>query len=136
MAQFPSWGRREAKARSYRGPDAGGELERSSRVFAISFDLMIDAIRAHYRSHETQAYHDIRRVLESHNFTHMQGSLYFSRPNGTAVDVFVAIKDLQETFPWFDKVVRDLRMFRIEENNDLMPLIGQQKLFPKKAANE
>jgi hypothetical protein len=33
-------------------------------------------------------------------------------------------------------VVRDLRMFRIEENNDLMPLVGQQDLFAKKAANQ
>lgn len=104
-------------------------------MFAISFDLIIDAIKAHYRGHETQAYHDIRRVLESHKFEHKQGSLYFSRPGGTAVDVFVAIQDLQRTYPWFAKVVRDLRMFRIEENNDLMPLIGQQDLFPK-AANE
>jgi len=134
MAQFPSWMQREVGARSHQGPTEG--QERSSRVFAICFDLMIDAIRAHYRGHETQAYHDIRRVLESHKFKHMQGSLYFSRPNGTAVDVFMAIKDIQETYPWFNKVVRDLRMFRIEENNDLMPLIGQQSLFPKKAANE
>ena len=38
--------------------------------------------------------------------------------------------------PWFAKCVRDIRMLRIEENNNLMPAIGQQQFDLGTAAAE
>lgn len=104
-------------------------------MYAIAFDLSLDALRTHYKGHPTQAWHDVRRVLERHGFLHQQESVYFGTPNMTAVHCVVAVQDVQKTFPWFARVIKDIRMLRIEENNNLMPAIAQQDLFPK-AANE
>jgi virulence-associated protein VapD len=35
----------------------------------------------------------------------------------------VAVIDLTNQFPWFAACVRDIRMLRIEELNDLMPVV-------------
>jgi virulence-associated protein VapD len=35
----------------------------------------------------------------------------------------LAVQDLTRTYPWFAGAVSDIRMLRIEENNDLMPAI-------------
>jgi virulence-associated protein VapD len=50
----------------------------------------------------------------------MQGSVYFG-DEGTvnAVSTVVAVQEIAKELPWFSKVVRDIRMLRIEENNDL-----------------
>ncbi len=42
-----------------------------------------------------------------------------------AVTCVLAAQDLARTFPWFSKSVRDIRMLRIEELNDLMPAVLQ-----------
>jgi hypothetical protein len=39
-----------------------------------------------------------------------------------------AVTELQRRHPWFRNVVRDLRMLRIEENDDLLSLLGQPDL--------
>lgn len=136
MTQFPSWVRRGV--RPYQGPDRRWDDDsgKGSRVYAIAFDLNTDALKTHYHGNtETAAYHDIRRVLEQHGFRHQQGSMYFGSSGMTAVHCFVAVQDIQKMYPWFARVVRDIRMLRIEEQNDLMPAIAQQDLFPRKAAN-
>ena len=35
----------------------------------------------------------------------------------------VAVQDLTRKYPWFAASVEDIRMLRIEDNNDLMPAI-------------
>jgi len=35
-----------------------------------------------------------------------------------------SIQKLANLYPWFSTCVRDVRMLRIEENNDLKPAIG------------
>jgi virulence-associated protein VapD len=37
----------------------------------------------------------------------------------------MAALELGRTLPWFAASVRDIRMLRIEENNDLMPAVQQ-----------
>jgi len=69
------------------------------------------------------AYLEIRRVLEAHRFTWQQGSVYFGGPEITAAAVMVAVIDLSAHLPWFAAAVRDVRMLRIEELNDLMPVV-------------
>jgi virulence-associated protein VapD len=36
----------------------------------------------------------------------------------------MAVQAVQKRHTWFAKAVSDIRMLRIEENNDLMPAIG------------
>jgi virulence-associated protein VapD len=61
--------------------------------------------------------------LQRHGCTWQQGSVYFGGERINAVTCVLAAMDLSRSLPWFAGSVRDLRMLRIEELNDLMPAI-------------
>jgi virulence-associated protein VapD len=92
-------------------------------VYAIAFDMDVEQLRLHYGDPYNNAYVEIRRVLEDHQFQWQQGSVYFGGPPVTAASVMVAVIDLTTRLPWFAASVRDIRMLRIEELNDLMPVV-------------
>jgi virulence-associated protein VapD len=92
-------------------------------VYAIAFDMDIEQLRVHYGDPYDNAYLEIRRVLEGHQFQWQQGSVYFGGASVTAASVMVAVIDLTTLLPWFAASVRDTRMLRIEELNDLMPVV-------------
>jgi virulence-associated protein VapD len=100
-----------------------GEVRKEGRVYAIAFDMDIEQLRVHYGDPYNNAYLEIRRVLERNGFTWQQGSVYFGGPAVTAASVTVAVIDLTTQLPWFAASVRDVRMLRIEELNDLMPIV-------------
>src|SRR5438105_15360544 len=102
-----------------------GEVRKEGRVFAIAFDMDIEQLRTNYGDPYNNAYLEIRRVLQRHGFTWQQGSVYFGGPDVTAVTCVLAAMDLARTLPWFAASVRDIRMLRIEELNDLMPAVQQ-----------
>jgi virulence-associated protein VapD len=129
MADKTIWGRRvsdDADATAPTTPNASGWSE--ERMYAIAFDLDKAACERHYPGADWRsAYADIRRVLEEHEFWGQQGSVYYSK-HSRSVRVWQAITELQRRHPWFRLVVRDVRMLRIEENDDLKPLLGQPTL--------
>lgn len=98
---------------------------REGRVYAIAFDMDIESLRQHYGDPYNNAYLEIRRVLQGHGFTWQQGSVYFGGDEINAVTCVMAAIDLSRTLPWFSASVRDIRMLRIEELNDLMPAVEQ-----------
>jgi virulence-associated protein VapD len=98
-------------------------FKREGVVYAIAFDMDIEQLRIHYGDPYNNAYLEIRRVLEGHQFHWQQGSVYFGGPAVTAASVMVAVIDLTTQLPWFAASVRDIRMLRIEELNDLMPVV-------------
>jgi virulence-associated protein VapD len=98
-------------------------FKRESTVYAIAFDMDIDLLRINYGDPYNNAYLEIRRILESHHFQWQQGSVYFGDGTVTAATVMVAVIDLTTQLPWFAASVRDIRMLRIEELNDLMPVV-------------
>lgn len=98
-------------------------FKREGTVYAIAFDMDIEQLRVHYGDPYNNAYLEIRRVLERHGFAWQQGSVYFGGPAVTAATVMVAVIDLATQLPWFPAAVRDIRMLRIEELNDLMPVV-------------
>ena len=83
----------------------------------------IEQLRVHYGDPFDNAHLEIRRVLERHSFQWQQGSMYFGGPSVTAATVMVAVIDLATQLPWFASAVRDICMLRIEELNDLMPVV-------------
>jgi len=95
------------------------------RVYAISFDMDIESLRNNYGDPYNNAYIEIRRVLQRHGFSWQQGSVYFGNENINAVTCVLASIDLSQQLPWFAASVRDIRMLRIEELNDLMPAVQQ-----------
>ena len=100
-------------------------LPEGGRVYAIAFDMDIEALRTNYGDPYNNAYLEIRKVLLKHGFTWQQGSVYFGGDRINAVTCVLAAVDLSRTLPWFAASVRDIRMLRIEELNDLMPAIQQ-----------
>jgi virulence-associated protein VapD len=99
------------------------QFKREGTVYAIAFDMDIEQLRIHYGDPYNNAYLEIRRVLEQHGFQWQQGSVYFGGPAVTAATVMVAVIDLATHLAWFPAAVRDIRMLRIEELNDLMPVV-------------
>jgi virulence-associated protein VapD len=100
-----------------------GALPTEGRMYAIAFDMDIDSLRNNYGDPYNNAYLEIRRVLQRHGFTWQQGSVYFGGDRINAVTCVLAAIDLSRSLPWFAASVRDIRMLRIEELNDLMPAI-------------
>jgi virulence-associated protein VapD len=98
---------------------------KEGRVYAIAFDMDIESLRQAYGDPYNNAYTEIRRVLERHGFTWQQGSVYFGGERINAVTCVLAAIDLAQSLPWFAAAVRDIRMLRIEELNDLMPAVRQ-----------
>lgn len=98
----------------------------NTRVYAIAFDMDIESLKQTYGDPYNNAYAEIRRVLGGHGFSPQQGSVYFGNESINAVTCVLAVQDLSSRFPWFAASVRDIRMLRIEEFNDLLPAIQQQ----------
>ena len=112
----------EPRSKPARGTLSPG-FKREGTVYAIAFDLNIEQLRIHYGDPYNNAYLEIRRLLESHQFQWQQGSVYFGDASVTAATVMMAVIDLSTKLPWFAASVRDIRMLRIEEMNDLMPVV-------------
>jgi virulence-associated protein VapD len=97
------------------------------RMYAISFDLDQDALKSAYpHSSHNNAYFEIRKILIDEGFSWMQGSVYFGGERINAVTCVLAAQRLARELSWFTISVRDIRMLRIEDNNDLGPAVGIQ----------
>ncbi len=95
-------------------------------MYAVAFDMDTDTLARSYPTPSwNNAYADIRRVLERHGFSWQQGSVYFGGEQVNAVTCVLAVMDCTRSLPWFAASVRDIRMMRIEELNDLMPAVRQ-----------
>jgi len=97
------------------------------RMYAIAFDMDIESLKANYGDPYNNAYLEIRTVLQKHGFAWQQGSVYFGDERINAVTCVLAAIDVSQTLPWFAASVRDIRMLRIEELNDLMPAVQRAR---------
>lgn len=93
-------------------------------MYAITFDLDTAQLENQYGSESwNNAYSDIRKTLTSLGFEWTQGSVYFGNDKVTAVSCVLAVQALGRAYSWFPGCVRDIRMLRIEELNDLRPAL-------------
>ena len=94
-------------------------------MYAIAFDLRVSDLETHYTGNSyNNAYGDIKKFLEMKGFSRQQGSVYFGDVDKIdAVKCVMAVNALSNYFPWFKQCVTDIRMLRIEENNDLYPAL-------------
>jgi virulence-associated protein VapD len=89
-------------------------------MYAIAFDLVTKKLEEHYPGNtHTQGYADIGKFLKAHGFGHQQGSVYFGDWDVTAVSCVLTVQEMVKEHPWVRYCVKDIRMLRIEENNDL-----------------
>jgi virulence-associated protein VapD len=100
-------------------------------MYAIAFDLDQKQLDEHYPGNTpTQGYADIRKFLETHGFGHKQGSVYFGDETVDAVSCVLTVQDMVKQNPWVRSCVKDIRMLRIEENNDLGVAIDRVPIPP------
>jgi len=94
-------------------------------MYAIAFDLDNSILEQTYRNTSiSNAYKDIGDVLIEYGFKRQQGSVYFGDDTVNAVVCATATMELTQKYPWFAPSVKDIRMLRIEDNNDLTPVIN------------
>lgn len=99
-------------------------FKKDSTVYAIVFDLVVDKLKEHYTGNSYEnAYADIKKELGVLGFKRQQGSVYFGNEKITSVSCVLAVQSLNRKFPWFKQCVKDIRMLRIEEDNDLQPVL-------------
>ncbi len=116
-------------ARGKVGPAPVGHNRTGTRaagggMYAIVFDLDTATLENTCPNQSWRnAYADVRKVLEQRGFDWQQGPTYFGNDQVTAVDCVLAVQHLKRTYNWFQPSVRDIRMLRIEENNDLGPAL-------------
>lgn len=93
----------------------------AGRMYAIAFDMDTKLMEEHSgKASYNNGYAEIEKALRPHGFTKQQGSVYFGDPATVdAVKTVIAIQDVAAQLPWFASSVKDVRMLRIEENNDL-----------------
>lgn len=109
------------------GHNRKGEWRRKGggSMYAIVFDLDVTVLEATYPTPSWRnAYRDVRDFLQQRGFDWQQGSTYFGNDSVTAVDCVLAVQELGRAYDWFKPSVRDIRMLRIEENNDLSPALA------------
>ena len=89
-------------------------------MYAIVFDFDTQILEQTYPNASWRnAYTDVRSYLTQRGFEWKQGSAYFGDDTVDAVRCVRIVQRLARKYPWFTASVRDLRMLRIEENNDL-----------------
>jgi virulence-associated protein VapD len=89
-------------------------------MYAIVFDFDTQVLKDLYPNDSwNNAYSDVRNFLTERGFEWKQGSAYFGNADVDAIRCVRAVQKLAAKYPWFKAAVRDIRMLRIEENNDL-----------------
>lgn len=111
---------RAQRAKSHR------QAQRNKRVYAIAFDLNTTTAEAVCGTNWRGCYAQISAVLGEYGFTRQQGSVYFGDETSDAVRCVMAVQDLDRRYAWFARVVSDLRMLRVDEDNDLLPALSNQ----------
>jgi virulence-associated protein VapD len=101
-------------------PETPASPHYPGRMYAIVFDLDTKKLDEHYpgKTH-TQGYADIGKFLKADGFGHQQQSVYFGNSAVTAVSCVLTVQEMVKEHPWVRYCVKDIRMLRIEENNDL-----------------
>lgn len=96
-------------------------------MYAIVFDLDTETLKNTYHVDSyNNAYVDIRKFLTDRGFEWKQGSTYFGDETINAVNCVTTVQKMAKKFKWFTPCVRDIRMLRIEEDNDLSIAIDEE----------
>jgi len=111
------------KLQSVNKPEPVTLREGKNSMYAVAFDLDTEILKQTYGDPANNAYGEIKRFMIDKGFTWQQGSVYFGTDRINAVTCVLAVTEMSRVLPWFAASVRDIRMLRIEEYNDLMPAL-------------
>jgi virulence-associated protein VapD len=102
------------------GGTGHNQMPGGERMYAIAFHADTQVLKDLYPNESwNNAYYDVRNFHAARGFQWMQGRTYFGNDTIDAVRCVRAVQKLSARCSWFKPAVRDIRMLRIEENNDL-----------------
>ena len=101
-------------------------MQGKQRVYAIAFDLNTTTAEKLCGTGWRNCYNQIAHVLADFGFARKQGSVYFGDHTSDAVRCVMAVQELDRRYAWFGRVVSDLRMLRVDEDNDLRPALSTE----------
>lgn len=101
---------------------------------AINFDLSTHQLEVDYPgANYRQAYDDLKRFFERHDFSHRQGSGYISNAKLTTGDIYDLIDDLSKQYDWIRESTNKMDVTNIGTQHDLMELLkAEQTQLPEK----
>lgn len=83
----------------------------------IVFDLDTELLREQYHNPSWQnGYADIKRVLNRHKFTNIQGTVYLSEVGVRQAHGTLALQEVAIRFAWFDKCVSNIRFYDLADD--------------------
>ena len=89
--------------------------------YALSFYLAPENLGEHCSLE--QAYASVRQVLASLKFTCHHGDFYLGDASVSPVQCVLAAQKMNALYPWFKSSVRDFKMLRVEDINDMGPAL-------------
>jgi len=98
-------------------------------IWAIAYDLDVSGMKkaGYTKAQVTAFYSSVRGCLQSNKFEKMkQCSIYTSEKQNSIADAFAACVSMQAVKD-ADQFVKRLHLFRIEDFNDLLPLVAKGK---------
>lgn len=95
-------------------------------MYAVLFDLDTNCLSDNYgEGAYNNAYKNIKDYMLANGFEWKQGSVYFGGERINAVNCVLIVQKLAKKYPWFSTCVKDIRMLRIDEYNDLGPALRE-----------
>jgi virulence-associated protein VapD len=87
--------------------------------YAICIDLDPAILSRIYGASWQQAYTEVTSFLADKGFVRRYGTVYFGNDTIVAVHCMMVVQQLALAFEWFVPAANDVRMIRIEGNNDM-----------------
>ena len=83
----------------------------------IVFDLDTKLLEQHYHNSSWQnGYADVRRVLKTHRFNNIQGTVYLSERGVRQAHGTIALQEIAIRFDWFDKCVSNVQFYDLADD--------------------
>lgn len=83
----------------------------------IVFDLDTESLKTYYRNLSwNNGYADIRRVLNRHRFTNIQGTVYLSEVGVRQAHGTLALQEVAIRFDWFEKCVSNVQFYDLADD--------------------
>ena len=94
-------------------------------MYAVTFDIDTNCLKEQFGDINiaNDVYTKIKKFMTSNGFEWKQGSVYFGDETINAVTCVTTVQRLAIEVPALTACVKDIRMLKIEEYNDLLPAI-------------
>ena len=102
----------------------------SNSIYAVAFDMDTKCLEREYGKSYPNAYKDIGDVFKRYALVNVQGSVYLGASSW--LECVSALQEMVAHHEWFGQCVRNVRVFRVEDDNDVTQLIAHyHNLFYK-----